>query len=78
VNKGIHELAKAVESNTNGINGRNVGLGCKGVGVVNGVGTENTRDSPVEEAVLEDVLPGHCVGRELVDKECLILALEEV
>lgn len=78
VNEGIHKLAKAIKSNANGINGRNVGLGCKGVGVVDGVGAENTRDSPVEEAVLEDVLPGHCVGRKLVDKERLILALEEV
>jgi hypothetical protein len=78
VNQSVHELAEAVQGNSNSIDGGHVGLGSERVGVVDRVGTGDTRDGPVEEAVLEYVLPGHCVGGKLVDEESLVLALDEV
>jgi hypothetical protein len=78
VNKSVTTLGEEIQGGANGINDGLVGLGGKGRGAVDDVGAEGTGKDPVEEAVLEDVAHGHGVGGELVDKERLILALEEV
>lgn len=78
VDESVHELAEAVQGNSDSVDGGHIGLGGERARVVDGVGAGETRDGPVEEAVFEDVLPGHGVGGELVDEESLVLALDEV
>lgn len=78
VDGGVAQLAKEVDDEAEDVHGGDVGPGSEGARVVEAVGAEAARDDPVEEAVLEDVLDGHGVCRELVDEEGLVLALEEV
>lgn len=78
VDEGVARLAKQVDGGAHGVNDGLVGRGGERGGAVDEVGAQQTRDGPVEEAVLEDVEEGHGVGGELVDEEGLDLALEEV
>lgn len=78
VDESVTDFAKCKQQQTSKIHKVVVGTGSERTGVVNGQGAEETRKEPVEEAVLEDVGDGHCVGRELVDKGRLEFALDEV
>lgn len=78
MNQSITNLSEKVERNTRSVDERLVSLGSERCRAVDEVGAHETRDSPVEEAVLEDVPEGHGVGGELVDKERLDLALDKV
>lgn len=78
VNEGVASLAKDEKGGASGVDHRLVRASGERPGVVHGQGAEDTRNRPVEEAVLEDVEEGHRVGRELVDKGRFELALEEV
>lgn len=78
VDERVARLAKEEEGRAGGVHGRLAGAGGERARPVDGDGAEEARQRPVEEAVLEDVGDGHGVGRELVDKGRLKLALEEV
>lgn len=78
VDEGVANLAKEVEGGSGGVDGGLVGLGGEGARPVDGDGAEEAGKGPVEEAVLDNVGDGHGVGRELVDKGRLELALEEM
>ena len=78
VHEGVAGLAEEVEGGAEGVEGGRVGRGRERRGPVNLRRAQQARDGPVEEAVLEDVGPGHGAGRELVHEERLELALDEV
>lgn len=78
MDSGVVDEAKEEQGNADGIDHGLVGLGGEGARVVDGQGTEQTGQGPVEGAVPEDVHDGHRVGGELVHKQGLDLALGEV
>ena len=78
MNRGVTNLAEEVDCDANEVDDGLVGGRGKGGRAVDEVGAQQAGDGPVEEAVLEDVLNGHRVGRELVHEERLDLTLDEV
>lgn len=78
VDRGVAKLAKQVDQGPDEIDDGLVCRGGEGGGAVDEVGAHQSRDGPVEEAVLEDVVGGHGVGGELVHEECLEFTLDEV
>lgn len=78
VHRGVAHLSKQVEGGADGVDDGEIGAGSQRARVVDGQRAEQTGQGPVEDAVLEDVEDGHRVGRELVNKQRLELALDEV
>lgn len=78
MHKSITRLSEKVDESSDSIDDGEVSLGGKGSRMVDGVCAQGARDGPVEKAVLQDVAGGHGVGRELVDKEGFVLALDKV
>lgn len=78
VNHGIGGFAKKIQAKANKIKERRIGPCGKRVGAVDGHGAKQTRQGPVEEAVLEDVEERHGVCRKLVDKERFDFSLDEM